>query len=59
MENFAVGEVKEIALPDPKPGLSVALEVDPNDGVVKLAEVPSETVVHEKSDEDDDLDTKD
>ena len=48
IENFAVGEVKKLEIPEAKPGLSVALEVDTEDGVVKLAEVPSEAVVSGK-----------
>ena len=55
IENFAVGPVKELEIPEAKPGLSVALEVDTEDGVVKLAEVPSEAVFHEKIKKVDDL----
>ena len=55
IENFAVGEVKKLEIPEAKPGLSVALEVDTEDGLVKLAEVPSEVVVQGKAQGVDDL----
>ena len=55
IESFAVGEVKELEIPEAKPGLSVALEIDTEDGKVKLAEVPSEAVVPENVKKVDDL----
>ena len=44
IESFAVGNVAKIELPELKPGLSLALAVDAKEGVIKVAEVPSEVV---------------
>ena len=53
IENFAVGNVAKISLPELKPGLSLALAVDTKEGVIKVAEVPSEVVQKQSSDDSD------
>lgn len=51
IEDFAVGKVATIELPELKPGLSLALAVDSKEGVIKVAEVPSEVVQKQSSDD--------
>ena len=51
IEDFAVGKVATIELPELKPGLSLALAVDTKEGVIKVAEVPNEVVQKQSSDD--------
>ena len=53
IESFAVGDIAEIEIPKTKPGLKLALEVNEEEGVIKVAEVPSEAVVHEEQQSED------